>query len=499
MNNKYLLYARVSPKGSTWAAEETSIGVQLQRMKEHIFAIDPKAEMIEVVDEFRTGGNMKRPGVQRIMSDLKQRPLPWKCLVVWNLDRLSRSLIDALPVFSLLRDAGAEFISVNQSYLSYTGAMARYMLHQTIAIAELERGMTSERVSAKMRWIAESGKVPFGKVPIGYKRDPEKKNTVIVDPEKAEMIRTIFDLYVSGKLSFNTIHERWNGVIRDRAHLYRILRNPFYMGMLRYNGEVFQGEHEPIIDTKTFQTVQGLLKLSVRQNYQKNGIQKYEYLLSGIVRCHCGRHMTGYSVRKKNQKYFYYKCTSPTCKNAVNAQTLDDGVLKKIVQIFLDEKEIKKSVLLFIESEKQKKSAVCKKLDLLKKDLERAKEKEQKIKDAFLSGIVTRENAGFWNDELFAARMDRERLEKEIAEPETPKIDFETMFPYLMECSKAWTQKILAGEADLATKKNLIMSTINTLECVKRERNKIDFRLSLVMSNSEKWCAHGDSNPGPND
>ena len=145
----YLLYARVSPKGSTWSAGETSIGVQFAEMREHCRRIDPEAKFIEVFDEFKSGKDLRRAGVQRILADLDRRPVPWQCLVVWNLDRLSRSLCDALPILTKLRDAGCEFVSVNQEYLSYTGAMARYMMQQTISLAELERGMTSERVSAK--------------------------------------------------------------------------------------------------------------------------------------------------------------------------------------------------------------------------------------------------------------------------------------------------------------------------------------------------------------
>ena len=82
MAKKFLLYARVSPKGSTWAAEETSIGVQFADMRAYILRDHPDAEFIEVFDEFKSGKNLKRPGVQSIMADLEKRPVPWDCLVV---------------------------------------------------------------------------------------------------------------------------------------------------------------------------------------------------------------------------------------------------------------------------------------------------------------------------------------------------------------------------------------------------------------------------------
>ena len=496
-NHKYMLYARVSPKGSTWDAAETSIFVQLDDMRKHILRLDPAAEFIEIADEFKSGKNLNRPGVQRIMADLAKNPVPWGCLVVWNLDRLSRSLTDALPIFSKIRDAGCEFISINQEYLSYRGAMARYMLHQTIAIAELERGMTSERVSAKMRYIAASGKIPWGNIPLGYVRDPNLKNTVIVDPEKAKIVQLIFDLYVSGKLSYNTINERYPGVIRNRAHLYQLLRQRLYIGELHYAGEVYQTEHPAIIEKAVFEKAQELLAQKKRQNYIRQGVQKYDYLLSGIVLCHCGRHMTGYSVHGRGgKKFFYYKCTDPTCKNAINAEKLDAAVLEQLAQVFTDPEEIKKSLEIYLQSEREKHSAVRDHAAAVKLDLENAIKKEEKIKQLFLDGIVTAANAEFWNNELSAARTVRETAEKELSSlTAPPKYDISELLPALMESASAWSAQITSGIATTATKKNLIMSLVDDFRCTSRIGDRIEFQLTVIMSSGVKWWAMRDSNP----
>ena len=143
----YMLYARVSPKGSDWNAEETSVAMQLQEMKEYISRRDPFAVFLEAKDEFKSGKNLNRPGIQMILADLENRDPAWGTLVVWALDRLSRSLADAVPVFEKLRDAGRGFICVRQDYLSTQGAMARFTLNQTILVAQLEREMTSERAT----------------------------------------------------------------------------------------------------------------------------------------------------------------------------------------------------------------------------------------------------------------------------------------------------------------------------------------------------------------
>ena len=492
MPKTYLLYARVSPKGSGWDCEETSIGVQFAEMRAHCSRLDPGAKFIEVFDEFKSGKNLNRGGVQSILADLERRPVPWDCLVVWNLDRLSRSLCDALPIFTKLRDAGCEFISINQEYLSYTGAMARYMLQQTIAIAELERGMTSERVSAKMRWIAAAGKIPWGRIPIGYVRDPNLKNTVVVDEPNAEIVRTIFDLYVAGKLGFNAINDRWPGVFKGRNALYNILRNPLYVGELHYAGKVYKTEHPAIVSRDVWDKAQKMLSDRQRRNYTRRGSpQNHDYLLSGLVRCHCGRYMTGYSVNgHAGRKFFYYKCTCPTCKNAINAEALESGVLQQIASVYTDETEIRKSLAAFIAAENQKQAANRRRAAELDKDLTAARENESRIKGMFLSGIVNRDNAEYWNAELLTARAAREQLEKEIASAAAPpEIKFDDVFPELLQAAREWSRLCMSGSADFATKRNLIMSTVDALECVERSGNHIKFKLSLIMNSSKEWWA----------
>ena len=138
----YLLYARVSPKGSTWNAEETSVAVQLQQCRDYVLKRDPSATFIEIYDELKSGKNLDRSGVQKVIADLQSGRCSWDCLVVWHLDRLTRSLADALPLFKMIRDADKGFMSVRQELDMFT-AGGRFMMHIFIATAEYEREMTS--------------------------------------------------------------------------------------------------------------------------------------------------------------------------------------------------------------------------------------------------------------------------------------------------------------------------------------------------------------------
>lgn len=486
----FLLYARVSPKGSQWACEETSIAVQLADMRARVLSLCGNAQFIEVFDEFKSGKDLNRPGIQRILDDLSQSPCPWQCLVVWNLDRLSRSLADAIPIFAKLRDANCEFISINQEYLSYTGAMARYMLHQTIAIAELERGMTSERVTAKLRWIASQGKVPFAIAPMGYVKNPEVKNTLLVDESKAEIVRTVFDLFVNGKLGYSEIKARFPGVFSNRQQLYRILRNPLYIGEIHYGDVVTKGDFPAIVDKSVFEQAQALLA-GCRRNYTKASGKKYDYLLSGLVLCHCGRHMTPYCVKKGDNRFFYYKCTGPDCKNAVNAESLDGMVIDELVKNYTQESTIRTAVHNHLEELEATNAEKNRQRQQMEKDLEAASKKEHSIANMFLDGLVDQSNKEYWNAELASARAMRENLESEIKSLSTPsmEIDLDALMPMLLKAGAEWAKKIAAGEVDYSIRRNLVMSAVQNCICLKRENNSMTFQLNLVMNCSNIWRA----------
>ena len=205
--------------------------------------------------------------------------------------------------------------------------------------------------------------------------------------------------------------------------------------------------------------------------------------------------MTGYSVNKKSVKYFYYKCTDPLCKSAINAKTLDAGVLGQIVEVFQNEGEIKNALNSHMQEMHNKKVATQPELKKLRGELTVAQVKEKQIADIFLSGVVTPENAPFWNGELSSARRIRQSLEHEI-EKMTQAADFipEEQYPALIEAGKAWAHQILSGTADHQTKRNLVMSALETIDCTKRTETEIRFRLKLVMSCSNEWWSISDSN-----
>ena len=489
----YMLYARVSPKGSDWNAEETSVAMQLQEMKEYISRRDPFAVFLEAKDEFKSGKNLNRPGIQMILADLENRDPAWGTLVVWALDRLSRSLADAVPVFEKLRDAGRGFICVRQDYLSTQGAMARFTLNQTILVAQLEREMTSERVKAKMVYTAEKGKVPGGKIPLGYKRKPNIKNEIEPDPDTVPVVQGIFADFIAQLLPVVEIKKKYSDYIYGKNQLYRLLRNRLYIGEIEYDGQVYPGKHPPIIDRAVFDRANAMLPGERRA--PRPSRQIYKYLLQGLVYCHCGKKMTPYSVKKSGDtRYFYYKCQDTVnCKYAVNAERLDAEVVEQVRKIVIDPEYVKER---YAEYKKQKALENAEKRACVEKaaaDLAAAKGEMDKIEQLLLSGMLTASNAAYWNGKLDFARKNVETLQTtyDSLMESISDIKEQDQLSALLEQIREWGQ-ILDKCDDLNIKRNLLLSVVQHIKCTDKEGN---MDLSLVMIKGNKWRREGDSNP----
>lgn len=513
----FLLYARVSPKGSSWSAQETSIAVQLAECRDYILRrVDPQATFAEVTDEFRSGKDLHRPGMQQILGELDSGRPSFGTLVVWQLDRLSRNLADAAPLFARLRDAGVDFIAVRQPYLSATGAMARFNLTQTIAIAQLEREMTSERITAKMRWIAQHGKVTYGSIPIGYRRKPGVKNTLEIVPEEAELVKQIFATYLecAARGSFEAmraLQAAHPDKVCDNKKFYKILRNRLYLGEVTYKGEIFPGEHPAIVDRETFDRVQQLLP-GTKHNVPRPGRQKYAYLLAGLVRCCChpDRYMTPSAVSKKTKRYFYYKCTDPACPCEINAERLDQAVLDLICRIALDPDYVRGCVEELDRENRKAKAALIPALQAAEKSAEDAKSEVERIAQMFLSGVVTPENSAFWNEKLSAARA---RIAETAADLEYQRSQLSDLtehgdqLPAILRSIKGWADLLQKAPDDIQLKRNLILSVVHQVRCTEKGRFDVDLIIDpktvgakkigttgKVMPNGSDWWAIRDLN-----
>ena len=484
---KYLIYARVSPKGSNWTKGETSIPIQIGECEKFVLQQDPVAEFIYIKDKLKSGKNLNRAGMQRILSEIKSGNTDWDCLVIWHLDRLTRSLVDAVPLLEKLRDSGKGLMTVRQKVDMFT-AGGRAMLYIWIVFAQYEREMNSERTKAKMVSIAENGGIPNGAVAFGYKRE-KGSNVPILDPEKADIVKDIFHSYIKG-VSVDELFRRYSKHIKAKQTICNMLRKKMYTGIISYDGKEYPGTHKAIISLDIWQKANK--RLPGKMTAPRISARKYDYLLSGMVLCHCGRHMTNYSVLKKGKRYFYYKCTDPACRNAINAEKLDNAILEQIQAAATDEPTINDGIDNWNQHRLKQMEAAEPQLKQLKKELSQLEEQESNIKKMFLSGIVNADNQEYWNTEL--SKLVREknmiqgRLDEQIEILEANRLPMVTAGTIVKQ-AKHWAE-ILKDTSNPELKRNLLLARIQQIKCI----SKGEFRLDLVMTKSKSWQPREDSN-----
>ncbi len=268
-----------------------------------------------------TGANNERPALQRLLADVEAGRI--NCVVVYKVDRLSRSLLDFSKIMARFEQHGASFVSVTQQFNTST-SMGRLMLNVLLSFAQFEREIISERTRDKIAATRRKGKWSGGMPVLGYDVDPHGSK-LVVNAEEAERVQAIFELYVEKQSLIRTASElnkrgwatkRWTtrkghergGRLFDKANLLRLLTNVVYLGKVRYKDEVHPGEHEAMVNEELWQRVQRML----RSNGRTGGMHvrnKYGALLKGLLYCTpCARPMMHTYTSKGNRRYRYYVC-----------------------------------------------------------------------------------------------------------------------------------------------------------------------------------------------
>ena len=268
-----------------------------------------------------SGGNTNRPALKSLMRDIEAGEVD--AVVVYKIDRLSRSLTDFTALSQLFERHGVAFVSVTQQ-IDTSNAAGRMMLNVLMSFAQFEREMTSDRIRDKIYATKKRGLWPGGTVPFGY-RIMDKR--LVPDPVTAPIVRFVFSEYAESASARHVASElkakfgsrdsgRCAGAVKDwrMSHVYRFLRNPVYKGMLvhRATGETFRGLHERLVDESLWDDCNRILDESAGR--QSASHRATAAVLKGLVRCgHCGGAMAPvYTVKRRGVRYSYYRCVSST-------------------------------------------------------------------------------------------------------------------------------------------------------------------------------------------
>ena len=264
-----------------------------------------------------SGGNMQRPGLKRLMADVAAGKVD--IILLYKIDRLTRSLADFAKIVEVLDKAGASFVSITQSF-NTTTSMGRLTLNMLLSFAQFEREVTSERIRDKIAASKRRGMWMGGEVPVGYLVSDRK---LIINEPLAELIRhlmrrylalgsvaaLLFELQREGRRTEIKVSAAGNergGGHYSRGMLYRLLTNPVYRGMISHKGQLFPGEHTAIVSQELWKQVQDTMT-GKTQGHSRRLKAKDPSLLVGILTDGEGRAMTPSHTVKGKVRYRYYR------------------------------------------------------------------------------------------------------------------------------------------------------------------------------------------------
>ena len=268
-----------------------------------------------------SGGNLERPALKCLLADIEAGLVD--VVVVYKIDRLSRALMDFAKLVEVFDRHNVTFVSVTQSF-NTTTSMGRLTLNILLSFAQFEREVIGERIRDKVAASRKRGMWMGGIPPLGYDVRDRK---LVVNPTEAALVRLIFERFLA--IGSATLLARelagsghrtksWttqNGRVRvgqriDKGFIYKLLNNRAYIGEAVHKGETYPGEHDAIVDHKTWDRVQSVLAVNGRKRACRTR-SATPALLKGLMQCgNCGNAMTPSHTRRRGRLYRYYLCTS---------------------------------------------------------------------------------------------------------------------------------------------------------------------------------------------
>ncbi|CAM5208067.1 Site-specific DNA recombinase OS=Bosea thiooxidans OX=53254 GN=SAMN05660750_03387 PE=4 SV=1 [Bosea thiooxidans] len=262
-----------------------------------------------------SGGSLERPALQRLLGEVEAGRID--IIVVYKVDRLTRSLTDFARLVERFDARGASFVSVTQAF-NTTSSMGRLTLNVLLSFAQFEREVTGERIRDKIAASKRKGLWMGGPVPHGYRVEARK---LVIDPQEAQTVRSIFTQYqelrsipalqqalrlqgIRSRVRMRTAGTSIGGVPLTNGPLGHILRNRIYLGEINHRGNSYPGEHEAIVTTEQFAAVQAIMAANTVKRRSLRVTS--QALLTGLLKDDRGHAMSPSHALKKGARYRYY-------------------------------------------------------------------------------------------------------------------------------------------------------------------------------------------------
>jgi site-specific DNA recombinase len=507
MNNmnqtkKFFLYARKSTDEPE--RQVLSIEAQLFELQEYA-----RKEGLHIVREFVESKTAKEPG-REIFNDMIARIEEGEAegIVAWHPDRLARNSIDGGRVIYLV-DTGKVTTLKFPTFWFDSTPQGKFMLSIAFGQSKYYVDNLSENIRRGIRQKLRNGIWP-AYAPLGYVNDKEKR-CIVVDKPKAKLIKKAFELYASGEYPLSEIRKRINivGLVGKKGKLLSVsnyqymLKNPIYYGVIRYNGEMYDGKHEPIVTKKLFDTVAEVMK---RKSKPKGRRLKY-YVYRGFFRCgECGCFITTETQKGHN----YLRCTkrkNPCTQRYVREEIITSQGQEEIKKVSLSSAWVDACVLELEKERTQKIQAESSFVLKLRNELVEIEQKLDSLLDLQLNGALSQEEYIAKKTKLLNQKIDIS--EKISASTQKSNNRFEPLINFLKatnQAEKIALQENPEGIRDFLKKigsNHLVRDRALSLALKKPWRvaqkwHSVSLRDTLapaVSGKSENWRRERDSNP----
>ncbi|MFC1453394.1 recombinase family protein, partial [Verrucomicrobiota bacterium] len=391
---KFFIYARKSTEDE--ARQVLSIQSQLDELRD--FA---RKESLQVVREFTEAQTAKEPG-RPVFNEMMEAVERGEAsgLLSWHPDRLSRNSVDGGRLVYDLDTRKLQALKFPSFWFENT-PQGKFVLSMALGIAKYYVDHLSETIRRGIRKKLRDGVYP-NMPPPGYVNDP-KARTIVFDEERAPIIRRMFEAYATGDYSGADIcrmAKEWGLVgVRGKplsmSRVHAILANPFYVGIFRFNGEVYEGKHPALITREQFKRVQDMRE----RRGQRRRPKKQPFPLRGLIRCHeCGCMVT--AEKKKGHNYYHCgKRRGPCPTKTMREEALAELLRESIRRVSIPDEWADK---MRAEVETWKQDEEAQQADFVarqKAELERTQERLDRLLDAYIEGILDKDE--------FAARKEK--------------------------------------------------------------------------------------------
>jgi site-specific DNA recombinase len=435
METKAVTYARVS------SIEQRDSGYSIPA-QEKLFQDYAKSKGLHVVKEFKeseSAKNSSRRLFKELLEYVKKQKI--KAIIFEKVDRMTRNFTDLVAIYDLMENNEIQIHLVKNGLVldKHSKSQEKFQLDINVVLARNYINNLSEEVKKGMLQKRLQGGWNH-KAPFGYRNVKQSgKSAIEVHPEESILVKEIFELGFKGYSVSKIVQKLETKMNLSRASIHNILKNPFYIGYIKYQNETIRAQHEAIIELVFFEAVQK--KLSKRNN--KITAEKRVFRFSGLLECNCGLKMYG---ELKKGRYITYGCGSRQFKRLCNSSTKYlsetkvieqlESYLKQISITETDKKEIDTAIQAMFQQMELESKQLGDKTHL---EIGKLKSKIIKLLDYYEDGLLTKEEylerKDYMNDQLMKART---KYEANIIVPLNIRETFKNLYEPIINLHKYW-------------------------------------------------------------